>query len=85
MRETTGMGQTQSFFKHDMGMKTTSLDISFFYKRNKDELEGVSGSYVDDGLNAGNDKFISQEMIWKHAKLNIEQICTQFGRQSRGR
>ena len=47
------------FTKNDLHMTSTSLDPSFFYRRNEttSELDGLTGIHVDDGLHAGTKEF----------------------------
>lgn len=42
---------------NDIGMKPLTGDGAVFVRRNGDEIEGITGSYVDDCLNAGNADF----------------------------
>lgn len=46
--------------KEDLEMTQACLDISLFFKRVQGKLTGLSGMYVDDGIHAGNAKFLEE-------------------------
>lgn len=43
--------------KEDLGMETTTLDPAFFFKKVKEKLKGMTATYVDDTLQAGDESF----------------------------
>lgn len=46
--------------KQDLGMDRTALGISLFFKLIQGQLGGLSGTYVDDGIHAGNEDFLKE-------------------------
>jgi hypothetical protein len=71
----------------DIGMKSTTGDMSFFYKNIGNNLVGLTGTYVDDSLLAGNlefekvtktamDKFESRDREMDNTKFSGVNITT---------
>lgn len=43
--------------KEDLGMETTTTDGAFFFKKVAEKLQGMTATYVDDTLQAGDESF----------------------------
>ena len=47
-----------NFLKQDLGFKSTAGDVSFFYRHEDKDLQGLLAVYVGDSLGAGTDEFL---------------------------
>jgi Reverse transcriptase (RNA-dependent DNA polymerase) len=66
--------------KDDIGMKSTTGDMSFFYKHIGNNLVGLTGTYVDDSLLAGNLEFekLTKTTMDKFESRDREMDNTKF-------
>lgn len=52
----------------DLGMEKAVSDVSLYFRFENGKLIGITGNYVDDNINAGNDKF------QKESKITLEKF-----------